>query len=46
MVDDQLFDVMKPGSTLHSMLLVIPWSIKQAEESVIRVGLFKTKKIR
>ena len=26
------------------MLLVITWSIKEAEESVIRVGLFKSEK--
>ena len=36
---------MMPGVTLHLMLLVITWSIKEAEESAIRVGLFKSKKI-
>ena len=32
---------MMPGVKLHLMSLVITWSIKEAEESLIRVGLFK-----
>ena len=35
---------MMPGVKLHLMLLVITWSIKEAEESLIRAGLFKKRK--
>ena len=33
-----------PAVTLHLMLLVITWSIKEGEESVIRESLFKSEK--